>query len=146
MKLRASLALMIALPALLSCSKDDSAPSPSIVGTWQEDNWAYSNCTDPNDVASYPCSLPNCSSITSFSSTGAFTHTFTRYYSGIGLLSGSDTGTYSISGNVLTMVFPSGGPTLTNTFSVTATKLTTVDATANAAGGTCTVTTNYSRQ
>lgn len=94
----------------LSCSKKED-PAPSLIGSWKWVSDITTNCTDPADNGTYNCT--DCY-ILSFTAT-TFTFSF-----------GSDsiTGTYSTSGNNLTMTVTGSTPT-TGTYTLGATTLST---------------------
>ncbi|MBL7851630.1 MAG: lipocalin family protein [Cyclobacteriaceae bacterium] len=123
-----SVVVLVCVAVILGCSKKED-PAPSLIGSWKLVSETTTNCTDPGDNGTYPCT--DCY-ILSFTAT-----TFTFSYGGTSI-----GGTYSTSGNNLTMTL-TGGPPTTGTYTLNATTLSTVF---THIGSGCTVTTSYSRQ
>ncbi len=102
---------------VFSC-KDDEEPLSPLVGTWTLTTEVYSNCDDPdwNGTDTYNCSadVDDCIKVT-FTKDNKLTIS-------IGDGSISVNGTYSISGNQLTLII--FGDSLTGTFNVSGNTLT----------------------
>ena len=86
-----------------SCGGDDEGPDTIfIVGTWNGIEFAITECFDPNNDETINCD-DSCIDAT-FTSDGAYTITNIE-----GTLNKTETGTYIISGNILT-ICENGGP------------------------------------
>lgn len=107
--------------AFSGCSDDDDDESPnlSLTGTlWTEVSFSSTNCTDPddNETETVSCTATDCFTIV-FNANGTFLAT--------DIEDGDvevDEGTYSISGNTVTVNI--GGGQIPSTFSITLDRLT----------------------
>lgn len=125
-----TLLVVVCLFLAISCSKKSADPVPSLVGSWQQISSSEINCTDPMNDDSSICTTDCATYVftaTSVSITipgaGAFSLTYTTSGNSITTNDGSstDTGTFSIVGNVLTLSFPDDSNGCTDT--ITATRL-----------------------
>jgi hypothetical protein len=128
MKLFVRILPVLLIGLMINCSKSNDA-TVSIVGTWNGVSTGVTGCTSStnNFKATYTCpataSSP-CIKIT-FSSNGNFTTEYAIVISGA-TTSSTNSGTYSIKGNSITITTSSGGQTTTetDTFSVSGSTLT----------------------
>lgn len=123
-----SVMVLVCVAVTLGCSKKED-PAPSLIGSWKLVSETTTNCTDPGDNGTHSCT--DCYILT-FTAT-----TFTMSFGGTSI-----SGTYSTSGNDLTMTL-TGGPPTTGTYTLSATTLST--AFTHITSG-CTVTSSYSRE
>jgi hypothetical protein len=132
-----ALTAIVLVAMVISCSKDDPAAAPSVVGTWKFATYLASGCTEPLDNETGSCSgtLIEC---------GALVITATTYDNTPGTLSGgsAESGTFVISGASAT-VTPTGGSATVYNFTVTATTL-TLSRVDDSSG--CTETSTFTRQ
>lgn len=107
------LLIVLMLPMATNCKKDD--PAPTIVGTWLRTGYTYTLCDQSSDNGTYTCGGGSCTTIT-FNSNGSVSFGPT---SSVG-------GTYSVTGNTLTLTLSSLGTSVTTSypFSLTSSTLT----------------------
>lgn len=99
------LGLFVCMSVLTSCSKDDDGGSSSnpIVGTWYTEAYSYEEITYNSDG----------------------TCTYRRYKSDHTTIRDTDSGTYKVEGNKLTIWWASSSSPWTTTFSINGNKMTT---------------------
>jgi len=120
-----------------ACSKTDSTPSPSIVGTWKLTSNVGTGCTDPANNYSDVCTLTAAEcGILNITSSGTYTFTVTP----AGGSPSTESGTYTTSGSTITTT---GGNSGTFAYVVTTTTLTLTQV--NSSTG-CTEVTTLTRQ
>lgn len=98
--------LFVCMSVLTSCSKDDDdSSSNSIVGTWYTEAYSYEEITYNSDG----------------------TCTYRRYKSDHTTIRDTDSGTYKVEGNKLTIWWASSSSPWTTSFSINGNKMTTTE-------------------
>lgn len=128
MKLFARILPVFLIGLIINCSKSSDA-TVSIVGTWNGVSSNVTGCTSSsnNFNATYACPATSsnpCIKVT-FGSNGSFTTEYSAIFGG-SPTSSTNTGTYSIKGNSITITTSSSGQTTTetDTFAVSGSTLT----------------------
>ncbi len=85
-----------------ACEKKDETPANPLVGTWKFSSFTRSGCTDPNEDGTETCTLTldECGYL-------VLTATTYEYHPPVGTGS-AESGTYTVSGSILTST-PTGG-------------------------------------
>lgn len=113
------LAGLFFLTLILSCSKDDPKPAGSIIGSWKFASESLTGCTDPTDNGTDYCTS-DCPILIIADGTWTFTDPVNS--------SNSGAGTYTLSGNSITITVSAGtGYSGTFTYTVSGTSLTFSD-------------------
>jgi hypothetical protein len=104
---------LLLLAVVVSCKKDDPAPTSSaLIGNWQFVSVAATGCTDPTDNFVETCTT-DCGTLAITATGWTFTQPGTT----------TDSGTYTVSGNTVTLS-ETGGSTDTYTYAIVSNVLT----------------------
>ena len=121
---------LLCVAVVVSCKKDDPAPTNALIGNWLFVSVAGTGCTDPLDNFLETCTT-DCGTLSITASGWSFTQPGAS----------TDSGTYTISGSSIT-ISETGGSTDTYTYAIVGTVLTFTKA---PGGDGCTEVTTFSK-